>query len=1069
MKVFHMAFTLMAVSLLLLSLVCTQVFSAVAYEDFRTFGISGLLDNFPKGLMLRQTFRLDASKLALKSFAGKYVSISIDGMDEATAEAGKPSLPCKSIVFELPKNVEVTEVGVVNVEYKRFYVSGKIKPSPQPLPFIADYMRFVNTTEPSREDPETYESISFYPGTLLNYHVGRSLSKTYVFVKFYPFQYSPRNQLLLVITQADIVVAYRSVSSVNGQSLIALGDAGAAQYVIITSSGLEAAAQQLAIFYSARGVNTAVVTTEWIYRNYPPAENITMYPGFYTFKPLEPDPYYELLSVNYNWTLALKIISFLRDVAAHPFLTHVLLLGPSNRIPPSFYYLSYMDYLFDKWFGWVPTDMFYASPDYDLIPNYAVGRIPVGNPEQATYVINKIRAWYSSVSANPEWFRKAFLLGGYPFGYIFMHGESFVSKLLKEGYVRKLNTNAMYRTDYTYNRSSVLNCLGGGSGWAFMVAHGSGNAVADMLYDERLGAMTLEWLADTWDLAALRPNPAVPIVMSVACLNGAWDEEVLPPPWFRPPSFGKACLLSPAGGIAYIGASRLAWAMPLYNLNQGVLNVEDPLACQYLACVLKAYNASQTPITLGEVVSRGVLDYLGRVGPREYGLTTIMVFQLLGDPYLTLPVFDKPFKPERIVSVEVANPAAQVSVESIAPYLYGWRNVEGTLPYVPTSQQVIELKVKASEASLIRVNLTRILGWEGGYHERLAGYIRRPSVEAPVVGGFAYGKVDISFLTSGHLLFKVRSGQDEWRVYVLSYGVSASKTEAPSGSQLTLTAQGLDVLGPPGAEAVIEFGGNFIAYVTLDRFGVKEKKLIVPWAEPGDYNITIYIRSSQSPYGHQLPQAFCTVKVLISGAFATLHGNILYVNTTLGVIAARLEDVKATVVDVKGGVATINTTLGTVKVSLSDLNAKVAGINGTVATLSTTLGTVRTSVDAIDAKLISLDGTVATVRTTVGDVKTSVANIGLKVSAVNGTVAKIETVLGAIEGKIISIDGNVAAIKTEVGTVVADISDLQTGVTRVSDALSEVKPPIWVAVALSLITAAAAIYAIMIMHRRMAG
>jgi|GEM_PF-5523893 len=145
-------------------------------ETLRALGISGLLDGFPEEPLLKQTFRLDASKLMLEH-AGEYVILTMDGMDGVIAEPGKPSLPYKSLVFELPRNVEVTDVGVVNVSYGTIYTFKKIKPAPQPLPYMPNYRQFTNLTEILKEDPEVYGSSKFYPGSLINYHVGRRMKK----------------------------------------------------------------------------------------------------------------------------------------------------------------------------------------------------------------------------------------------------------------------------------------------------------------------------------------------------------------------------------------------------------------------------------------------------------------------------------------------------------------------------------------------------------------------------------------------------------------------------------------------------------------------------------------------------------------------------------------------------------------------------------------------------------------------------------------------------------------------------------------------------------------------------
>ena len=1044
--------------LTIISLICPLSASATPTSAknqhmLTELGISGLVHNVPKEPYLQQSFTLDMSKLTLNHI-GEYLSVKVDGLEGVLAHPGRPSLPCKSLVFKLPKNVEVDQIGLTNASYRLVYIYGKVRPAPRKLPFIPNYERFLNLTEHIYEDPRVYESEGFYPGSLINYHVGKSLDATYIFVQIYPIQYSPARQMLLVITQAKIIVSYNFANVASDAEVKPSAAAGIdnAQYIIVTSSKLEDAAATLADFYSGRGIKTAVVTTDWIYLNYAPAENITYYSGFYTFTPdaNSPDPYYELLTQNYNWTLALKIIDFLRDVAAHPYLTHVLLFGPSDKVPPSFYYLSYSNYYYvDKWNGWIPTDIFYMSPDYDLIPNYAVGRIPVDNADQAAYIINKIAGWYTSIS-NPEWFRKAFLSGGYPFDFIFMHGESFVSKLLTEGYVRKLNAAPRYRTDRTYNRSSVIECLSGGYGWAFMIAHGSGSSMIDLLYDEVDDAMTYETLATTSDLAALPSNNTVPIIMSVACMNGAWDEEILPPDfWFSPPSFGEASLLSPAGGIAYIGASRVAWAMPLYDVSRGVLSVEDPLACQYLASIFKAYNESAGPATtLGGIVSGGLLNYLSTA--IFYDLTTIMEFQLLGDPYLTIPVFEKPYTSERIKSVEITNSMLEIPVEAIAPMLYYWGNVNGTLPYVPSSQLAVRFSVKASHTTAVKVDVTRILGWRLYYHEELAGHIAGPSAEIEVINETAIGGINLSFLTSGHLLLRVRSGQDELRLYLLSYGIMTSQQAAPSGSQIRLTGWGLDVLGPPTTEAMIEFGGNFIGYVVLEKFGFKARPLIIPWADPGDYNITVYTHVPEEYYWYgikppTLPRPTALQKVTLSESLETLTAKLNSLNATIaGLITTSKGEL----------LVKIDTAIGAITTKLDSLNANLIAINGTAVTIQTDIGLIKADLLELKPKIVAIQGDIVTIKTDAGIIKANVTLIKPMITQIKDGIATVKTDIGEIKGKVVSIDGNIATLITDAGIIKADASHIKSSLQE----MPIISIAIYLAVILSLIAAITSTY-----------
>ena len=92
---------------------------------------------------------------------------------------------------------------------------------------------------------------------------------------------------------------------------------------------------------------------------------------------------------NYNYTLARKIVAYLRQ--AQP--AYVTILGDGLLVPPSYYYSANGGGYDD----WMPTDFFYASPDYDggfsFVPSIAVGRLSVSTVAEARTVVAKIKAW----------------------------------------------------------------------------------------------------------------------------------------------------------------------------------------------------------------------------------------------------------------------------------------------------------------------------------------------------------------------------------------------------------------------------------------------------------------------------------------------------------------------------------------------------------------------------------------------------------------------------------------------------------------------------------------------------
>ena len=107
------------------------------------------------------------------------------------------------------------------------------------------------------------------------------------------------------------------------------------------------------------------MTTEWIDANYSAAED----PPYSGYK--NPKLRGRRRISNYNYELAKKIVAYLRDTNAHPNLVYVTLLGDGALVPPSYYYSENGG---NSYKAWAPTDLFYSSPDYDLSPNFQIGR-----------------------------------------------------------------------------------------------------------------------------------------------------------------------------------------------------------------------------------------------------------------------------------------------------------------------------------------------------------------------------------------------------------------------------------------------------------------------------------------------------------------------------------------------------------------------------------------------------------------------------------------------------------------------------------------------------------------------
>jgi len=188
----------------------------------------------------------------------------------------------------------------------------------------------------------------------------------------------------------------------------------AEQNIIIAPPRFFSAAKELEEFHDMQGISTLVINTTWIITNYDES----------------PDPPYKgyanriiprLFVREYDYSLAKKIINFLRDTSVHPNLEYVTLLGNGAFVPPSYYIhspgrmtkrvllLFSVPYIYNNI---VATDFFYTSPDYDLFPDYKVGRLPVSNENEAIDLVRKIKEWKENVDW--EWFKNVYVAGDQP-------------------------------------------------------------------------------------------------------------------------------------------------------------------------------------------------------------------------------------------------------------------------------------------------------------------------------------------------------------------------------------------------------------------------------------------------------------------------------------------------------------------------------------------------------------------------------------------------------------------------------------------------------------------------------
>jgi len=571
-------------------------------ENASTLDIKGILAepvSYKNADVITKKIHFDASKCRIYKKDIRYVYLDLEGMEPA-GSPGEPMLPMKTFTIELPRNAKVINVGMEDVHYREIKNKLRIVPIPQPVLWSQYGDKKIEQLLPN---VEIYSSNKFFPGKVISYYVGKNNEKKLVMVRVYPVQYIPKNGRAILITDGVIKVFYENKTENFSPHEF--------KNIVITPPSLFSQAKMLKAFHDRQGMPTKVVNTTWIYANYQEADD-PPYEGY------KNSSLYRKGIKNYNYSLAKRIIAFLNDTEYHANLKYVTFLGNARLVPPSYYYYGEID--------WVPTDFFYASPDYDLVPNYFIGRIPVNDEEEAGHVINKIMRW----NATSDLFRNITLSGGRSFGTSFFVGEMITIDAVNRGFFDGANIIKYFETESSFDTRNMTRAFKGDTGIIYNIAHGNGRVLG--LED---GYLNPE------DIMALPQSDKTPIVLSIACSNGAYDTHLVSKGFrLSKISFGESILLSDAGGIAYIGGSRTNAGYPIFTLDKGrVKIIKEPHMAGMLTYVVKAYHDGGD--TLGNLTGNAMITYL-----KNNDLSNLMdrftffAFVLLGDPALKIP--DRP-------------------------------------------------------------------------------------------------------------------------------------------------------------------------------------------------------------------------------------------------------------------------------------------------------------------------------------------------------------------------------------------------------------------------------------------
>ncbi len=977
-------------SLALLLLLTMNVLLIAAPTLAQQSEISKLLK---RGIEVPSKITLPPSKSAvefLKLSLKKFTLVKIDkeyvlpmikpstGRVEYIAIPGAPMIPYVIISKTIRGYVDEAQVRVLSVKVDVLKLHKvKLAPAPPAHTFTPKAIKVTFGEHLYSEDTYIPNRVAYIDV----YRIPKGFSVINVYV--YPMIYNPVKQELLVIKEITLEVVYSKPLSaeVTKPPVIIITDENLVQLVNETFAEL----------YRSFNYTVDIVSVQYINETYKPAPNITEYPGFYA--PAVEDSIYQYLVEHYNWQLALKIQEFLNETYAAlnrtPF--YVVLIGSAKTIPPSFYFqYMYMYGYLDPYNSWIPTDYFYADiVGRDLKPELYIGRIPFDSPENITHVYNKTVEWYNTPVAAGS---KLIISGGYTFLDLPMFGEQAIATMTVNGSISTFDVETLTRTSENYNASAVLSVFAGNRSatWYFIIAHGSGDSFGDWLILD-IGRFTFETLATNQQLLSLPTNYAVPIISSVACINGAWDTDLVPPDlsaWpFTLPSIGQAVLLSNASGVAYIGSARIAWEIlgPV-ELQQGLAVSHFYGATKLHVSILETYNFYRmiypgmgVNATLADVVWGGIASYssivesLGMIAPylMEIGISEIFKLSLLGDPVLQLP--SMPYmQPYQFVKFRVMNPEMYIDGEYVLLW-WGTGTVPLCLPYEEGLFDIILTDYTGLGSVTVEIRFIKPYPDVYGY-----GYL----------WGYKIVKVDSVTLSPLQIEY--------YPMYPLVRAVYSVIFEKLLTGKLLV-------------KIVIPHAGEVRLYVVASLGGLMHALNTSMYSVIEMHNETIMSRLNA------LNKTIMDVYALLKQNTETLDSVV----ESLEILDNRTVVIKTILGEIRGVITSVNDTVVTIETSVGELHLKVDDLKRLFETGKSDIMSLIRSVNASMGSI--LEGLVEDIR------------------ILNNRTIVIETAIGEIRGTIARIDGNVLVINTSIGKVLVRLDTIEEALSsKIEESKSEI-------------------------------
>ncbi|MFX1541126.1 MAG: C25 family cysteine peptidase, partial [Promethearchaeota archaeon] len=493
---------------------------------FTQMGSGMLIQEQVDGNQLRITVCIGSYSILSYAFdEGMYQTVIVEDAEISTGY-GHPTLPYKNLLFSLPANVYPLSVRV-NSRLMESIDGLSLVPGPEPLRLAS-----THPYDPALYfDEQAYSASSLVPTSLVDYReVGMRGTKG-LFVKLSLMQYNPvqKHANLVVALELDITFSEPITSEVLHVNPYESQFNGAGQdYVIIAPSSFVPSLGAFQKWKQDLGYDVSIMPVETIYATYSGRDYAERMRTFIQ------------ASYTQNNTLYFFLIGDGDVVPTREVWDPYLAGGLDNGTEPSDMYFECLDGDWDA----NGNSLFGETDDnVDFFPEVLVGRIPVQTVTQAEDVLDAI----IQLESNPapgSWMNDVLLIGPDCFGW--GDGANMIEEELNQQFLYDsfFDVYRTYPTDGSLSNANVINRINTGVGIVDFFDHGWYGGWVGAL-DEESGS----------EVSNLLNGAKTPFAFAMACETAAFDAEAYEP------TIGEAFFRNPNGGaVAYIGATRIAWA-----------------------------------------------------------------------------------------------------------------------------------------------------------------------------------------------------------------------------------------------------------------------------------------------------------------------------------------------------------------------------------------------------------------------------------------------------------------------------------------------------------------------------